>query len=119
MKIANKILEQSILSKKARFYGNIIQPGNLIVKGLLEGNIDAEGFVKIESKAAVKGDIKAHSCKIKGNCRGNLNIEDKLEIQKDATFHGKVSARIINIHKDAEVKLVDSVQLITENEKSL
>jgi cytoskeletal protein CcmA (bactofilin family) len=94
------------LITKAKIYGDIDFPGQVIFDGCITGYLCGVGpntSVVIKKDAVVDGSIKADFIIIEGCVRGDVTANEKLIIKKSANIDGKVAYRYISIEEGAVV----------------
>ena len=69
----------------------------------LDGNLNSEGSVKIESGTIIVGDIEATSAFVAGAVKGEIDINGPITIDSTAIIKGNIKAKSIQINNGAVV----------------
>ncbi|MCB9803069.1 polymer-forming cytoskeletal protein [Candidatus Nomurabacteria bacterium] len=100
---ASKNIE-TIIGPSVKVQGDFKGEGDLIVEGILVGNLQTKNNLKIGQNAIVEAEVKANNAFISGKVKGNLTIKGKLEITSTAVILGDIKAQIISIESGALLK---------------
>lgn len=92
---------ETIIGPSIKVKGNFHGDGNIVVEGIVEGNIKTKKFFLQGAQSLIDANIEAKDSKISGQVNGNLNIENYLEITNSAKIKGDIKANIISIEKGA------------------
>ena len=93
----------TVLAPDSRIFGDIDNPGALILCGQVEGDGCIGGALSITRAAQWTGNVHAQQAVVAGGFTGNLTVADKLEIGAGAVIRGRVTARSIAIARGAVV----------------
>ena len=91
----------SILGPEVEITGDVKVAGDLLIYGIVNGNIISEGAVNSAKGSLVKGDINAKNASISGKVEGNLIIKEKVVLGKNSYLTGNLKASIITIDEGA------------------
>jgi cytoskeletal protein CcmA (bactofilin family) len=80
----------TILSEDIDFKGVLHFEKSFLIKGKLEGDIDARGILLVDAGAEVIADIKADRVIIRGSVTGDITARRKVEV----TFTGKLMGNV-------------------------
>ena len=76
--------------------GDVETLGNLLVEGVIMGNVKAESMLAISSTAKVDGNVIAKSAQIGGKVTGKIEVEDILILSSTAVVKGDIiSAKLV------------------------
>ncbi|MDR2803200.1 MAG: polymer-forming cytoskeletal protein [Treponema sp.] len=99
--IHNDVLEDddfdTVLSPDIDFTGTLNFEKSFLVRGKINGLIDAEGILLIDEHALVEADIKAGRVIIRGAVKGNITAAERVEITLTGKLEGNVVAPEINM----------------------
>jgi cytoskeletal protein CcmA (bactofilin family) len=94
---------ETIIGQSVRVKGNFHGQGNVIIEGLVEGNVKTNSFLLVGEKAKITADIQAKEAKIGGKITGNIKIQGYLEIKSTARIKGNIEANQLSIEKGAHL----------------
>jgi cytoskeletal protein CcmA (bactofilin family) len=99
--INNDVLEDddfdTVLSPDIDFTGNLNFEKSFLVRGKVNGIIDAAGVLLIDEQAKVEADIKAGRVIIRGTVKGNITATVRVEITLTGSLEGNINAPEINM----------------------
>lgn len=94
---------ETIIGPSVKIKGEFHCQGNMIIDGIVEGNIKTEGDLYVGEKAVINADISSKNAKISGKIMGNLNISGYLEITSSAKITGDIDTLTLSIAKGAYI----------------
>jgi len=92
---------ETIIGPSIKVKGNFFGEGDIIVEGILEGEIKTSKNLLIGPKAIVHANIEANQAKISGEVHGNIHIKGYLELSSNAKINGDIQAAKISIEPGA------------------
>ena len=92
---------ETIIGPSIKVKGNFHGEGDIIVEGILEGEIKTSKNLLIGAKAKINANIEAKQAKISGEVHGNLLISSYLELTSTAKIHGDIQAGSLSIENGA------------------
>ncbi len=92
----------SILGPEVEINGDVNVSGDLIIYGVVNGDILSKGEVVSAKGSVVNGNICANNASLSGTVRGNLEIESKVILGKSSHVTGNLKAAIITIEEGAK-----------------
>jgi cytoskeletal protein CcmA (bactofilin family) len=108
---------ETIIGESVQVKGNFESNGNIIINGLLDGDIKTKGAILVGDKAKIKANIKAGEMAVKGEVNGNLSIKGYLSISASARLLGDIECAQISIEKGAEINGKVVINNKNKNEK--
>jgi cytoskeletal protein CcmA (bactofilin family) len=93
-KPAPKGTHDTIVGTGCKVKGDLTVRGSILIRGEVEGAIQATDDVLIELGARVRGEVR-------GKIEGNVKVRDSLELQEGARLQGDVYARSFRIQDGA------------------
>jgi cytoskeletal protein CcmA (bactofilin family) len=97
--------ENSIIGESVIIEGKICGSGNLIIDGLMKGDIDLEkNGLNVGPNGRVEGDIIVMDAVISGQIYGKVNAVRTINITQHADFYGEIKAKSISIDDGAFFK---------------
>jgi cytoskeletal protein CcmA (bactofilin family) len=82
----------TILSEDIDFKGNVSFEKSFLIKGKMEGGIDARGILLVDTRAEVIADITADKVIIRGSVIGNVTARQKIEVTLTGKLEGNLHA---------------------------
>ena len=92
----------SILGPEVEVNGDVNVSGDLIIYGVVNGDILSKGEVVSAKGSTVNGNICANSASLSGKVTGDLEIESKVVLGKFSHVTGNLKAAIITIEEGAK-----------------
>lgn len=92
---------ETIIGPSIKVSGNFFGSGDIIVEGILEGEIKTSNSLYVGDKAKIKANITAKQAKISGEVQGNLVVENYLEITSTAKIYGDIQVGMLSIENGA------------------
>lgn len=94
---------ETIIGESVQVKGYFESDGNIVINGLLEGEIKTKGNIFIGEKSKISASIEAEEMLVKGKVTGNLKIGGYLSIGGSAKIKGDIECVQISIEKGAEI----------------
>lgn len=98
----NKNIE-TIIGPSVKVEGDFIGEGDIIVEGIVTGNLKTKNNLKVMPGAKIQAEIEAKSAFIAGEILGNILIQEEIDLTASAKVKGDISAKLISIEKGALV----------------
>ncbi|MDR3357063.1 MAG: polymer-forming cytoskeletal protein [Spirochaetaceae bacterium] len=99
--IHNDVLEDddfdTVLSPDIDFAGTLTFEKSFLVRGRINGEIDATGILLIDEDALVEANITAGKVIIRGSVKGNITAAERVEITLTGRLEGNLNAPEINM----------------------
>ena len=92
---------ETVIGPSVKVKGDFNAQGNIIVEGIVDGNLKTAGNLEVGDKAMVTANVEAKEAKIGGRINGNIKIKGFLEITATAKIFGDVEAVSISIERGA------------------
>ena len=92
---------ETIVGTSVKLKGNIKSDGDILVDGVITGELKTKGSVVIGKNANILASIKASNISISGMVQGNVVATDRLEITETGKVLGDISANILSISPGA------------------
>ena len=94
---------ETVIGESVQVKGNFESNGNIIINGLLEGEIKTKGVILVGEKAKITANVEAEEIAVKGEIIGNLKVSGYLSIKSSAKIFGDIKCLQISIEKGAEI----------------
>lgn len=95
---------ETIIGPSVKVEGDFKGEGDLVIEGMLIGNLQTKNNLKIGQNAIVEAEVKANNAFISGKVKGNISVKGKIEITATAVILGDIKAQIISIESGALVQ---------------
>ena len=91
----------SIIGSDLKIQGDINIKGDLLIYGIVDGNIECEGIVTMAKDSKVNGYIKTIHADISGIVNGNLEAKEKVSLSSTSKLNGDLLANILVMEEGA------------------
>src|SRR3989339_993560 len=95
---------ETIIGPSVKVEGDFKGEGDLVIEGVLIGNLQTKNNLKIGKNALIEASVKANNAFISGKVKGNILVKGKVEITGTAVILGNIKAQIISIESGALIK---------------
>jgi cytoskeletal protein CcmA (bactofilin family) len=95
--VVNEGAAETIVGTSVKLKGNLKSDGDIIVDGVVAGEIKTKGSVKIGKNANIIASIKAKNVSVSGIVQGNIEVSDRLELLETGKVLGDISANVLSI----------------------
>lgn len=106
---------ETIIGESVQVKGNFESNGNIIINGMLDGEIKTKGAILVGDKSKINANIKSNEMAVKGEINGNLKVKGYLSVSASAKILGDIECAQISIEKGAEIN--GKVIIYNKNEK--
>jgi len=94
---------ETIIGQSVKVEGDFIGEGDVIVEGIVIGNLRTKNHLTVGNEAKIEAEIGAQSAFVAGEIIGNVKVDDYLELTATASISGDVSAGLISIERGAKI----------------
>lgn len=88
---------ETIVGTSVKLKGNLKSDGDIIIDGIVTGELKTKGSVIIGKNANIIANIKAKDVIISGAVQGNIEAIDRLEITETGRVVGDISSNVLSI----------------------
>lgn len=88
---------ETIVGTSVKLKGNLKSDGDIIIDGIVTGELKTKGSVVIGENANVVANIKAGNVSISGAVQGNIEAADRLDITQSGRVLGDIAANVLSI----------------------
>ena len=92
---------ETIIGPSVKVQGDFNSQGNIIVEGIVEGNLKTKGNLRIGAQAKITADVEAKEAKISGEIHGNVKIKGYLELSATAKITGDIETESLSVERGA------------------
>ncbi len=94
---------ETIIGPSVKVEGDFNGDGDVIVEGVVIGNLNTKNHLKVGKDAKVQAKVFAQSAFVAGEVTGNIVAENEIELTSTAKVKGDISTNLISIEKGARV----------------
>ena len=95
---------ETIIGPSVKLEGDFKGEGDLVVEGILVGNLRTKNNLKIGQNAIVEAEVRANNAFISGKVKGNITIKGKIEIASTAVILGDIKTQIMSVESGALIQ---------------
>ena len=88
---------ETIVGPSVKVEGDFNSQGNVLIQGIVSGNVKTEKYLQVEEGAKIMASVSADSAKISGEVQGNLRVKNTLELASTARIIGDVESKTLII----------------------
>lgn len=88
---------ETIVGASVKLKGNLRSDGDILIEGVVTGDLKTKGAVVVGESASVVANIKAQNVAISGVVQGNIDVADRLEITSSGKVIGDIAANVLSI----------------------
>jgi len=92
---------ETIIGPSVKVKGNFNGQGNIIVEGIVEGNLKTSGNILIGNKSVITANVNAKEARVGGQINGNIKIKGYLEITASAKIFGDIECSSLSVEQGA------------------
>jgi cytoskeletal protein CcmA (bactofilin family) len=95
--VVNEGAAETIVGTSVKLKGNLKSDGDVVIDGVVTGEVKTKGSVKIGPNANIIANVKAKNVAISGAVQGNVEAQDRLEISETGKVLGDIAANVLSI----------------------
>ncbi len=88
---------ETVVGPSVRVEGDFSSEGNIIVKGVVSGNVKTSKVLTVEDGAKIFANVVAGDAVISGGIKGNVKADNRLELTQTAQIHGDITCKILSV----------------------
>ncbi|MDP2737050.1 MAG: polymer-forming cytoskeletal protein [bacterium] len=92
---------ETVIGPSVKVKGDFNGQGNIIVEGMVDGNLKTNGRLEVGKTAKITANVEAKEAKVGGQVSGNVKIKGFLEITATAKIFGDVETSGLSIERGA------------------
>lgn len=92
---------ETIVGAQVKVEGTFTGQGNLLIEGIVDGNIETKNDVTIATGAKIKANIIATNTYIAGHVTGNISASKHVVLKEQSQVTGDITAESIEIQAGA------------------
>lgn len=125
---------QTIVGTSVKLKGNLRSDGDIIIDGIVSGELKTKGSVIIGKNANILANIKARNVSVAGIVQGNIEAAERLEISETGKVIGDLAATVLSIapgavfsgksqmvdaHRETPESEVETEEVVEEKEEAV
>jgi len=87
----------TVIASDTRFKGTITCRDQILVAGIVEGDIDCGGIVRVANKGKIIANVYARKVIIEGEINGNIESAEYVELRSEGRLIGNLKAAKIRM----------------------
>jgi cytoskeletal protein CcmA (bactofilin family) len=87
----------TVIAKDTRFTGTITCRDQILIAGIVEGDIDCGGIVWIATEGKINGNVYARKVIVEGEITGNIESAEYVELKSEGRLIGNLKAAKIRM----------------------
>lgn len=95
--------ERTVLGPGWQFKGRIYGKGDVVLQSAVEGELDLQGSVSLETRGAVKGMLRADEVRLNGRFEGRLEGKRLVALSETARLAGDVATPRLQMAEGANL----------------
>ncbi|MBU1131494.1 polymer-forming cytoskeletal protein [Patescibacteria group bacterium] len=99
---SNKNIE-TIIGPSVKVDGDFHGDGDVIVEGIVTGNLKTKNDLKVMEGAKIQAEIEAKNAFVAGEILGNITVKENIDLTASAKVKGDLTANLISIERGAIV----------------
>ena len=93
---------EAVIGKTTRVRGRVSGDGDLLVEGLVDGDINVQGDLTIADGGRVTSNVEATTLTLRGELEGDVKARGLVRIEAGARLRGDVSGESLSLEDGAE-----------------
>jgi len=94
---------ETIIGPSVKVEGDFFGEGDVVVEGIVTGNLKTKNNLKVMEGAKIQAEIEAKNAFVAGEILGNITVQNDLELTASAKVKGDVIAGLLSIEKGAQI----------------
>ncbi|MBU1164602.1 polymer-forming cytoskeletal protein [Patescibacteria group bacterium] len=94
---------ETIIGPSVKVEGDFVANGDVVVEGIVSGNLKTEANLKIGPQAKIFANVRAGTAQISGEVQGNVKVSDRLELHSTARVFGDIKTKILVVAEGASI----------------
>jgi Integral membrane protein CcmA involved in cell shape determination len=94
----------SVIGKNTRFRGEVHGSGPLVIRGQVEGTLQMDGRLSLESGSSLRADVHVPEMVLAGEAEGEIHVRELLSVRSTGALRGAVESGCILVEEGAVVR---------------
>ena len=88
---------ETIIAEGVKVEGDFTSDGNVVIEGMVQGNVSATGNITVGERAVIDADVRAQNLQAAGTIKGNVHVEERTDLLASSVLQGDLSTNTLNI----------------------
>lgn len=93
----NEDVPETIIGPSVIVEGDFTGKGNVVVEGIVNGNLTTDQHLEVKQNARISADVSADSAIIAGEILGNLKTNQTLELKSTSKVTGDIETPLLSV----------------------
>ncbi len=93
----------AVVDKNSELSGNLHSKGNVLIEGVFQGEVEAQGTVMVEQDALTEAKLCANDVIVSGSFDGQIECQHRLQITATASIKGEINTPILVVEDGSTV----------------
>ncbi|MEA1987381.1 MAG: polymer-forming cytoskeletal protein [Candidatus Marinimicrobia bacterium] len=93
----------TIISEDTIIQGNVKVKGNVMIAGIINGDINAGNSVRIAQGGKIKGNVKSKEVYLNGEVTQGITAQQKVELGPQSILTGDLISRTVVVKEGAKI----------------
>jgi cytoskeletal protein CcmA (bactofilin family) len=93
----------AVVDKNTELSGKLHSKGNVLIEGVFQGEVEAQGTVLVERDALTEAKLCANDVIVSGSFDGEIECQHRLQITATASIKGEINTPILVIEDGSTV----------------
>lgn len=94
---------ETIIGPSVKVEGDFVAAGDVIVEGVLNGNLRTDQHLQVGEQAKITANVHAGSALVAGEIQGNLTVRESLEVTSSGKIFGDFKAKTLSVAAGAQL----------------
>lgn len=95
---------ETVVGPSVHVQGEFKSKGDIVVKGIVSGDVETKQGLTVESDAEVEADVRAAEATISGKVDGSVAVSGKLNILETADIEGDIECGTLKVEPGAMIE---------------
>ncbi|MFB6181901.1 MAG: polymer-forming cytoskeletal protein [Candidatus Magasanikbacteria bacterium] len=95
---------ETVVGPSVHVQGEFKSKGDIVVKGIVSGDVETKRSLTVESDAEVDADVVASEATISGQIKGSVSVSNKLDITETAHIDGDIECETLRVAPGAVIQ---------------
>ena len=95
---------ETVVGPSVHVDGDFSSEGNILVKGIVSGNVKTSKLFTSEKGSKVLASVKAGDAVVSGAIKGNVKVDERLELTSSAQILGDIECGVFVVEAGALIK---------------
>jgi cytoskeletal protein CcmA (bactofilin family) len=93
----------AVVDKNSELSGKLHSKGNVLIEGVFQGEVEAQGTVLVERDALTEAKLCANDVIVSGSFDGEIECQHRLQITATASIKGEINTPILVVEDGSTV----------------